>query len=57
MDEKLGFVIKSSGLPKIMFYRQGMKDKPIFFGKTTVTAETVIEFIMENVTHDWEGYY
>jgi hypothetical protein len=31
-----------------------MKDKPVHFLGSTISAESVIEFIMENTTFDWE---
>jgi hypothetical protein len=31
-----------------------MKDKPVHYNKGVISAENVIEFIMENTTFDWE---
>lgn len=40
--------------PSIVFFGHRMKDRPVHFVKPIVSAENVIEFIMENTTFDWE---
>ena len=52
VEEKLGFVLKP--LPKLVFYRSRMRNHPIHFSAKTISASTVIDFIMENTTFDFE---
>lgn len=40
--------------PMIVFYGHRMKDKPVHFVNSVISAQNVIEFIMENTTFDWE---
>ena len=43
-----------SHTPNIIFFRNRMKEHPIYFNLHTISIESVIEFIMENTTFDWE---
>jgi len=52
VEEKLGFVINP--IPKVVFLKNKMKDYPLHFTGRTISAETVIEFVMENTTFDFE---
>jgi len=49
---KLGFEVKVT--PAVIFYGHRMKDKPVHYLKSTISAANVIDFIMENTTFDWE---
>jgi hypothetical protein len=49
---KLEFQVKVT--PLILFYGHRMKDRPVHYVKSLISAENVIEFIMENTTFDWE---
>ncbi len=40
--------------PKILFFRNRMKDKPIHFYGDKISQNSITEFIMENTTFDWE---
>jgi len=40
--------------PKIVYYRNRQKDKPIHFYGGKISEESVVEFIMENTTFDWK---
>jgi len=51
VEEKLGFVIKPT--PRVVFFRNRMKDHPIHFSGKTLSGKTVIDFIMENTTFDF----
>jgi hypothetical protein len=52
IEEKLGFLVNTT--PRIVYYRNRMKDYPIHFSGKTISARTVVEFIMENTTFDFE---
>lgn len=52
VEEKLGFLVKHT--PKLVYFRNKMKDYPIHFDGKTLSAQTVLEFIMENTTFDFE---
>lgn len=52
VEEKLGFVVKPT--PKLVFLRNRMKDYPIHFGAKTISVQSVLDFIMENTTFDFE---
>lgn len=52
IEMKLGFEVKVS--PAVSFYRNKIKGIPIHFSGTKMSAESIIEFIMENTTFDWE---
>ena len=52
MDDKLGFVVKPT--PRLIFLRNRMRDHPIHFGGKTISSSSVIDFIMENTTFDFE---
>jgi hypothetical protein len=52
MDDKLGFLSKPT--PKVVFYRSGMRDHPLHFQSKTISASSVIDFILENTTFDFE---
>lgn len=52
VEEKLGFIVKST--PRLVFYRNKMKDYPIHFAGKTISPQSVIDFIMENTTFDFE---
>ena len=52
IEEKLGFLVNNT--PRIVYYRNRMKDYPIHFSGKTLSARSVIEFIMENTTFDFE---
>ena len=51
VEDKLGFVIKPT--PKLTFFRNRMRNHPIHFAGKTISAEQVINFIMENTTFDF----
>ena len=40
--------------PRLIFFRNRMKDYPIHFSGKTLSATTVLDFIMENTTFDFE---
>ncbi len=40
--------------PKIVYYRNRMKDRPIHFSGSKISEDSVTEFIMENTTFDWK---
>lgn len=52
VEEKLGFTIKPT--PKIVFFRNRMKDYPIHFTGSIISTQSLVEFIMENTTFDFE---
>lgn len=52
IEEYLEFSVEKT--PKIVFYRNRMKDRPIHFSGTKISEESMIEFIMENTTFDWK---
>lgn len=52
IEGKLEFQAKIT--PMIVFYGHRMKDKPVHFVNRVISAQNVIEFIMENTTFDWE---
>lgn len=48
---KLGYEVKRT--PSLVFYAHRMKDRPVPFSNSLISAESVIEFVMENTTFDW----
>jgi hypothetical protein len=52
IEEKLGFVVKPT--PRLVYLRNKMKDYPIHFSGKTISAESVLEFVMENTTFDFD---
>lgn len=52
VEEKLGFLVKST--PRLVFFRNRQKDYPIHFQGKTISTRTVLDFIMENTTFDFE---
>lgn len=38
----------------MVFYAHRMKDRPAHYLNSVISAENVLEFIMENTTFDWE---
>jgi hypothetical protein len=52
VEEKLGYLVTST--PRLVFYRNKMKDYPIHFSGKTISPQSVIDFIMENTTFDFE---
>lgn len=48
----MGFVVKPT--PKLVFLRNRMKDYPIHFAGKTISLSSVLDFIMENTTFDFE---
>ena len=52
VEEKLGFVIKPT--PKIVFFRNKMKNYAIHYTAHSISTRGVIDFIMENTTFDFE---
>lgn len=52
VQEKLGFVVTPT--PKLVFLRNRMKDYPIHFGGKTISFKSVVDFVMENTTFDFE---
>ena len=52
VEEKLGFVIKPT--PKIVFFRNRMKNYAIHYTAHSISTRGVIDFIMENTTFDFE---
>ena len=52
MEDKLEISVK--GTPKVLFYRNRMKDRPIHFSGPTISGESMVEFVMENTTFDFE---
>lgn len=55
MDEKLGFVSKPT--PRVVFFRNRMKTHPIYFSGKTISHSSLLEFIMENTTFDFEEHW
>lgn len=51
IEEKLGFLVKKP--PRIVFFRNKMKDYPIHFSAKTLSPRAVLDFIMENTTFDF----
>jgi hypothetical protein len=48
----LGFMVEKT--PKLVFFRNRMKDRPIHFYEQKISERSVTDFIMENVTFDWK---
>lgn len=55
VEDKLGFVVKPT--PKLTYFRSRMRNHPIHFSGKTISASSVIEFIMENTTFDFEDQW
>ena len=52
IEDKLGFQVKPT--PKLTFFRNRMRNHPIHFNGKTISATSVIDFIMENTTFDFQ---
>lgn len=52
VEQFLEFAVEKT--PKIVYYRNRQKDKPIHFYGGKISEESVVEFIMENTTFDWK---
>jgi hypothetical protein len=52
IEEYLEFSVEKT--PKLVFFRNRMKDKPIHFYAGKISEQSVVEFIMENTTFDWK---
>jgi hypothetical protein len=51
VEDKLEFPVKPT--PKVVFFRNRMRNHPIHFRGKTISATTMIDFIMENTTFDF----
>ena len=52
VEDKLELVAKPT--PKLIFFRSRMRNLPINFMGKTISASSVLDFIMENTTYDFE---
>ena len=52
VEDKLELVAKPT--PKLIFFRNKMRNLPINFMGKTISFSSVLDFIMENTTYDFE---